>query len=78
MSDNPVAALLAAVVVVPLCLVCVGPAAFVAAAAWLAGWLAGMSPMGTAGLALFIGLGVYALFRRWGESSREREAGDAP
>lgn len=42
MSDKPIAGLLAAIAVAPLCLVCVlGPAAFVAAGGWFLAWLGG-------------------------------------
>src|SRR3546814_11047643 len=42
MSDKPLAGLVAAIAVAPLCLVCVlGPAAFVAAGGWFLGWLGG-------------------------------------
>lgn len=42
MSDKPVAGLVAAIAVAPLCLVCVlGPAAFVAAGGWFLAWLGG-------------------------------------
>ena len=77
MSDKPIGALLAAAVVVPLCFACVlGPVAFGTAAAWLAGWFGGLGSMVATGLALFVGLGIYALFRRWGHSFRQH--GDAP
>ena len=42
MSDKPLAGLVTAIAVVPLCLVCVlGPAAFVAAGGWFVAWLGG-------------------------------------
>ena len=43
MSDKPLAGLIAALAVAPLCLVCVlGPAALVAAGGWLLAWLGGV------------------------------------
>ena len=70
MSDKLIAGLLAGVVVVPICLLCVlGPVALVSAGAWVAGWFAGLSPMATTGLAIFTGLALYALFRRWGRNT---------
>lgn len=42
MSDKPLAGLMAALAVAPLCLVCVlGPAALVAAGGWFLAWLGG-------------------------------------
>jgi len=43
MSDKPVAGLVAAIAVAPLCVLCVlGPAAFVAAGGWFLAWLGGL------------------------------------
>ena len=79
MSDKPIAALVAAAVVVPLCVACaLGPAAIGTATAWAAGWFGGLSPMGSTGLALFTGLALYAFFRRWGAKRREPQDGSTP
>lgn len=54
MWDKPVAALVTAIAVAPLCLVCVlGPAAFVAAGGWFLAWLGGFGmPLLAAALAV--------------------------
>lgn len=42
MSDKPLAGLVAAIAVAPLCVLCLlGPAAFVAAGGWFLAWLGG-------------------------------------
>lgn len=66
MSDKPLAGLMAALAVAPLCLVCVlGPAAFVAAGGWLLAWLGGFGmPLIAAVVAVGGWLGWRALKRR--------------
>ena len=67
MSDKPLAGLLAAIAVAPLCLVCVlGPAAFVAVGGWFLGWLGGFgTPLIVSVFAVGGWLAWRTLQRRW-------------
>jgi hypothetical protein len=58
MSDKPVAGVLTAIAVAPLCLVCaLGPAAFIAAAGSSLAWLGGF---GAPLIALVLAMGSWA------------------
>ena len=72
MSDKPLAGLVTAIAIAPLCLVCVlGPTALAAAGGWLLAWLGGFGmPLIAAALAVADWLGWRALRRR----SAAREA----
>ncbi len=77
MSDKPVAALVTAAVVAPLCAVCIlGPAFLGSALAGATGWFGGLGPVVTGGLAMIAGIAVYGFVRRKGKGSL-RKAGPA-
>jgi len=70
MSDKPVAGVLTAIAIAPLCLVCaLGPAAFVAAAgsflAWLIGFAAPLAVPLIASLLAVAGWLAWRTFQRW-------------
>lgn len=65
MTDKIVAGLVAAVVVAPICALCVlGPALLASVFAGITGWLGGFGPVATAGLVLVAGIAVYGIVRR--------------
>lgn len=65
MSDKPVAVLVTALAIAPICAVCVlGPAAFGSAVAWLSGWFGGLDLATTTGLAIVVALLIALLIRR--------------
>jgi hypothetical protein len=65
MSEKLVAGLVTAVVIAPVCAVCVlGPAAIVSILAGIAGWFGGFDPVIAVGLGLAAGTAVYGIVRR--------------
>lgn len=65
MSDKPVAVLVTALAMAPICAVCVlGPAVFVSAVAGLSGWFGGIDLLTTTGLAIVGALLVALWIRR--------------
>lgn len=81
MSDKPVAGLVTAIAVAPLCLVCVlGPAALVAAGGWLLAWLGSFDmPLIAAVVAVGGWLGWRALKRRSADhETRKPETSQRP
>ncbi len=65
MHDKLVAGLVTAVVIAPICAVCVlGPAVLGSVFAGAFGWIAGLSPVATAGLAMVGAIIVYGYFDR--------------
>jgi membrane protein implicated in regulation of membrane protease activity len=65
MSDKPIAMLVTAAVVAPICSVCVlGPAAVGSGLAWMFGWAAGLPSVLNAGLAVIGAILVYGLIKR--------------
>lgn len=65
MSDKIMAGLVTAVIITPLCAVCVlGPAALAAVFAGVGGWLGGLHPVVTTGVALVAGLVAFGVIRR--------------
>lgn len=64
MSEKPIAFLVTAVAVAPLCAVCIlGPAALGAVATGLAGWIGGLGPITTTGTAVGAAAVVYGVVR---------------
>lgn len=65
MSDKPLAGLVAALAVAPLCLVCLlGPAAFVAAGGWILAWLGGFGVALMAAILAAAGWLAWRILRR--------------
>ena len=65
MGQKTIAFLVAAAVVAPVCAVCIlGPIFLGSAIAGIAGWFSGLNTLGTAGLAIFVGGGLFG-FVRW-------------
>lgn len=79
MGEKPIAVILAGVGVVSLCAICVlGPAVVGAAAGWAFGWVTGLSPMVTTGIAIFTALLAFVLVRRWGAETPRRKLNSDP
>lgn len=75
MIEKPIAVILASIGVVSLCAVCaLGPVVLGSAAGWVFGWIADLSPMATVGVAIFMALVAYALFRHWGAARRRDDS----
>jgi hypothetical protein len=71
MSDKPIAILVTAAAIAPLCAICVlGPAFLGGAVAWVSGWVGGLGPAITTGLVLAVGVAVFRAVRR--ERQRHR------
>ena len=67
MSDKPVAMLVTALILTPICSVCVlGPAVVVS---WISGWFMGLSPAATALLAV-VAVALILGFKRWRQARR--------
>ena len=65
MSKKPVAALVTALALAPLCAVCVfGAAGLASVFTWISGWLGGLTPVVTVTGGLIAGGLVFALTRR--------------
>lgn len=65
MNDKLVAGLVTAVVIAPICAVCIlGPALLGSVLVGAFGWIAGLSPVATAGLAIVGAILVYGYFNR--------------
>ncbi len=65
MSDKPIAGLVTAAVVAPICVLCVlGPALLGSALAWLTGWFSGFSAVATTTLAIAAAILAYGYFQR--------------
>ena len=65
MTDKLVAGLVTAVVIAPICSLCIlGPAVFASIFAGIVGWLGGLGPALTTGLVIVAGIIVYAKVRR--------------
>lgn len=65
MGEKLVAGLAAAVLVMPICAICLfGPAALFAILAATAGWIGGIDPVVTSGLGIAVAIVVYGFFRR--------------
>ena len=79
MNEKPVAMLVAALVVAPICATCIlGPAIFGAAIGWFGGWLTGNGPLTAAGIAILVGFGALALqYRRRRRDAARQMAGNA-
>lgn len=78
MSDKLIAGFVTAVVVAPICALCIlGPAIFVSIFAGAAGWLGGLGPAVTTGLVVVAGIAVYrSVRRRKGRHRRPMTAGE--
>jgi membrane protein implicated in regulation of membrane protease activity len=75
MSDKPIAGLLAAIVVAPLCLVCaLGPAALAAAVGSVLAWLGGV---GLPLIAVVLAIAGWLAWRAFRRPSPSREAAKA-
>ncbi len=65
MDDKPIAMLVAAAVVAPLCALCIlGPVVLGSAVAGLFAWLGGFDPVAALGLAVIGAILAYGFFRR--------------
>ena len=65
MSDKPIAGLVIAAVVAPLCVLCVlGPVILASGVAGAWGWLSGLGPVVVLGLVVLVAALVYGLLRR--------------
>ncbi len=65
MDDKPIAMLVTAAVVAPICVLCIlGPAALGYAVAWVSAWFSGFDPVAATGLAVIFAILVYGFFRR--------------
>jgi hypothetical protein len=65
MSEKPVATLVAALAIAPICAVCIlGPAFVGSALAWIFGWFAGPGVIGLAIIVMALGVGLYLLVKR--------------
>ena len=65
MSHKLLPGVVAAVAIVPICAVCIlGPAAIGAMVAGAFGWLGGLNPVLTTGLAIIFGIVIYAIVRQ--------------
>lgn len=65
MSEKPVAALVAALAIAPICAVCIlGPALVGSVLASIFGWLAGPGVIGLAVIVMALGAGLYLLVKR--------------
>ena len=65
MDDKPIAMLVTAAVVAPICALCVlGPAVLVSAVALVFAWFSGFDPLAATGLAVIFSILVYGYFRR--------------
>ena len=65
MGEKLVAGLVTAVVIAPICALCIlGPAIFASIFAGVVGWLGGLGPAVTTGLVLVAGIAVYRSIRR--------------
>ena len=65
MDDKPIAMLVTAAVVAPICAFCIlGPVVFGSAVAGVFSWLAGFDPVAALGLAGIGAILAYAFFRR--------------
>ena len=70
MHDKALAGILSAVVIAPVCALCIlGPAMLGSALGGLTGWFTGLGPVLSTGLAIIAGLLVYGYFRRKKERS---------
>ena len=73
MQDKLAAGLVAAIVVAPVCAVCIlGPAVLASVLAGITGWIGGLDPVLVAGLAILAGIAVYGIVRR--RNSRPAQA----
>ncbi len=65
MSEKPVAALVAALAIAPICAICIlGPAFVGSALASIFGWFAGPGVIGLAIIVMALGVGLYLLVKR--------------
>jgi len=65
MDDKPIAMLVAAVVVAPICALCIlGPAILGSAVAGVVAWFGGFDPVAVLGLAVIFAILLYGYFRR--------------
>lgn len=65
MSEKPIAGLAAAIVIAPLCAVCVlGPAVIASIFTGVAAWLGGFGAIVTASMVLIAGTAVYGFVRK--------------
>ncbi len=65
MSDKPIAGLVIAAVVAPLCVLCVlGPVILASGVAGAWGWLSGLGPVAVLGLVVLVAALAYGLLRR--------------
>ena len=65
MEDKPIAMLVTAAVVAPICVLCIlGPAIPGSAVAWVSAWFGGFDPVAAMGLAVIFAILVYGFFRR--------------
>ena len=80
MSEKPIAGLVTAAVVAPLCALCfLGPVVLASGVAGVWGWLSGLGPTVILGLVLSVAALVYGLFRwRKLRTSRHEPAADGP
>lgn len=75
MNDKLIAGLATALVIAPICAVCIlGPAVLGLVLGGAFGWIAGLSPVATAGLAIVGAIFVYGYFSR----RKKATAGDGP
>ena len=65
MADKPIAMLVAAAVVAPICVLCIlGPVVLGSAAAGVFAWFGGFDPVAALGLAVVGAILAYGFFRR--------------
>lgn len=79
MSEKLLAGLVTAVVIAPICALCIlGPAVLGSLLAGTLGWLGGLGPVRTTGLMLIAGVVVYGLVRTWNTRRSGASASSEP